>query len=279
MSFSTIFGIANGCAGLTPSGMRCTVTVWIVLLTLQISTFLLFSVALNLQLVLVHGINGQRMEKWYYICSVSLALGLTIPPLAAKQYGYDSLTDACWYSNSNNNQRLIWQISTQIFWSVACAFGELVAFIIVLVHMLRHQASFPPPCSCLHYTKRIPPGLTRSCTIALDVNGNTLPCNFCRRSGRSQATSERIPGRHSEDCALPTRVVDNQQHHGCMRFIRLSIERHQLGDSISNPSLERFLLWRSVHRLRATGRNRSCSDPGTEIALARCIEQDRCLLE
>ncbi|KIY65767.1 hypothetical protein CYLTODRAFT_424065 [Cylindrobasidium torrendii FP15055 ss-10] len=134
-----VFGIANGCAGLTPTGTGCTVEVWVVQLTLQLSTFLLFCVALNLQLVLVHGINGQKMEKYYYICSVSLAMALTIPPLAAKQYGYDELTDACWYASSDRTERLRWQVSTQILWSIICSVGELVTFATVLYHMLRHQ--------------------------------------------------------------------------------------------------------------------------------------------
>ncbi|KIY72354.1 hypothetical protein CYLTODRAFT_417934 [Cylindrobasidium torrendii FP15055 ss-10] len=162
-----IFGVANGCAGMAPSGMRCTIAVWVVLLTLHLSTFLLFSVALNLQLVLVHGVNGQKMEKWYYICSISLALALTIPPLAAKQYGYDALTDACWYANSDSHERLKWQISTQIFWSVACAFGELVTFITVLVHMLRHQVMHG------HVRSRSMSTGTRSRSASVD--GQTVP--------------------------------------------------------------------------------------------------------
>src|ERR1700730_11548764 len=40
------------------------------------------------RLVIVHGLNGNKMEKWYLLGSAVLALGLNIPPYALGQYGY-----------------------------------------------------------------------------------------------------------------------------------------------------------------------------------------------
>lgn len=39
------------------------------------------------RLVVVHHINGQKMERYYILISLALSLCLTIPPYAAKQYG------------------------------------------------------------------------------------------------------------------------------------------------------------------------------------------------
>jgi hypothetical protein len=39
------------------------------------------------RLVIVHGLNGNKMEKWYLLGSAVLALGLNIPPYALGQYG------------------------------------------------------------------------------------------------------------------------------------------------------------------------------------------------
>jgi hypothetical protein len=40
-----------------------------------------------IRLVLVHGVNGQKMEKFYLLGSAFMALVLVIPPYAAGQYG------------------------------------------------------------------------------------------------------------------------------------------------------------------------------------------------
>lgn len=39
------------------------------------------------RLVVAHGINGQRMEKFYLIGSAAMSAILTVPPYAAGQYG------------------------------------------------------------------------------------------------------------------------------------------------------------------------------------------------
>lgn len=39
------------------------------------------------RLVVVHGFNGQTMEKYYIVGSVFVAICLTVPPYAAGQYG------------------------------------------------------------------------------------------------------------------------------------------------------------------------------------------------
>ncbi|KAK0201980.1 hypothetical protein DFS33DRAFT_1037060 [Desarmillaria ectypa] len=135
-----VFGITSTVSGLqTYDSETCNVAMWLLMLTLELSTFLLFCIALNLQLVLVHGVRGQVMEKYYIIGSITAAVAITVPPFATKQYGWDPINDACWYSSDDTAVRLRWQIGTQIFWSLASVVGEFVAFFAVLGYMLRHQ--------------------------------------------------------------------------------------------------------------------------------------------
>ncbi|KAJ7707001.1 hypothetical protein B0H14DRAFT_2646969 [Mycena olivaceomarginata] len=49
-------------------------------------------------LVLVHHVNGNLMEKFYYIGSVAVVAILNIAPYAADQFGYYNGT--CWFSTS-----------------------------------------------------------------------------------------------------------------------------------------------------------------------------------
>ena len=40
------------------------------------------------RLVVVHGVRGKHIEKFYVAGSIALSLAITIPPYAAGQYGY-----------------------------------------------------------------------------------------------------------------------------------------------------------------------------------------------
>ncbi|KIY65745.1 hypothetical protein CYLTODRAFT_492048 [Cylindrobasidium torrendii FP15055 ss-10] len=134
--FSGSIGLAHG------QSWGCRISVWIIILTLHISTFLAFCIALNLHLVIVHDQNGRSAEKYYYISSVCLAMLLTLPPFIAMQYGWDEVTGGCWYAKRESMaNRIKWQVATQLFWSIACSFGELVAFTTVFSRMVhRHRA-------------------------------------------------------------------------------------------------------------------------------------------
>ncbi|KAJ8514376.1 hypothetical protein ONZ45_g8086 [Pleurotus djamor] len=90
------------------------------------------------RLVVVHGVNGQMMEKYYLICSAVLAMILVIPPYAAGQYGWDPLEQDCWYTNDNRKHRIIWQIATQMGWTSLAVLGEVICSFFVLVFMLKH---------------------------------------------------------------------------------------------------------------------------------------------
>ncbi|KAI0029245.1 hypothetical protein K488DRAFT_88911 [Vararia minispora EC-137] len=136
-----IFGISSAVGGsLTGPSTSCGLSVFLLLLTLQVSSFLLFCIALNLELVVVHGVNSQKVEPYYIAGSIALALALTIPPYAAGQYGWDSLEQECWYTNEIHHQRVAWQVGTQLVWTGLASIGEVVAASIVTCHMLRIHA-------------------------------------------------------------------------------------------------------------------------------------------
>ncbi|KAJ3827101.1 hypothetical protein F5880DRAFT_1540058 [Lentinula raphanica] len=135
-----IFGIASAVGGTrTSGGFICGFSIFVLQLTLQISSFLLFCIALNLQLVVVHGFNGQILEKFYIILSFGFAAVLAVPPYAANQYGWDPLEHDCWYKNDDLGQRLAWQIATQMAWTAITAIGEIIASASVMYFMVKHH--------------------------------------------------------------------------------------------------------------------------------------------
>ncbi|KAJ6496317.1 hypothetical protein C8R45DRAFT_866247 [Mycena sanguinolenta] len=135
-----VFGITNAIGGkFTGPTWACGFDIFLLQLTLEISSFLLFCVALNLHLVVIHGINAPRLEKFYIFGSIIVPLCLTIPPYALNQYGWDPLVEDCWYSNDDPKQRLAWQIGTQLFWTLLTVAGEIICSITVVTYVLRHQ--------------------------------------------------------------------------------------------------------------------------------------------
>ncbi|KAF8192369.1 hypothetical protein K438DRAFT_1590312, partial [Mycena galopus ATCC 62051] len=106
---------------------------------LMFSACMFFCMALNLQLVLIHGINGRMMEKYYLIGSSFLVAVCNITPLAAGQFGYFDVNDTCWFANPDPAVQLRWLISCESFWFLFIATGELVSFLILVGFMLQHQ--------------------------------------------------------------------------------------------------------------------------------------------
>ncbi|KZV65579.1 hypothetical protein PENSPDRAFT_689741 [Peniophora sp. CONT] len=135
---NTVFGIVSAIGGtLTGPSIGCGLSIFLLQLTLEMSSFLLFCIALNLQLVVVHGVRGKHLEKYYVAFSIVTALAITVPPYAAGQYGWDPLVKDCWYTNDNQQQRLAWQIGTQLIWTGLTVTGEVVTACTVTTYMLR----------------------------------------------------------------------------------------------------------------------------------------------
>ncbi|KAJ6448622.1 hypothetical protein C8R45DRAFT_1224631 [Mycena sanguinolenta] len=102
---------------------------------LMFSACMFFCIALNLQLVLVHHINGNSMEKFYYISSVAVVSILNIAPYAAGQFGYYNGT--CWFSNPHPDVQFRWLLGSQSVWMLLMSTGEVVSFLVILGYMYR----------------------------------------------------------------------------------------------------------------------------------------------
>ncbi|KAL0068447.1 hypothetical protein AAF712_004525 [Marasmius tenuissimus] len=118
-------------------GIGCAVQMWLLSFSVQLSSYLLFCIGLNLQLVMIHGLNGQKMEKYYLFGSFLLALGLSLPPLIAGQFGWDPIEQTCGWSSQDHGERLKWRVGTMLFWIVLTIVGEIITFSAVLVFMVR----------------------------------------------------------------------------------------------------------------------------------------------
>ncbi|VDB86920.1 unnamed protein product [Peniophora sp. CBMAI 1063] len=133
--FFGLFGTI--CGYFTGPSPGCALSLFILQLSLQISSFLPFCIALNLQLVVVHGVRWKHLEKYYAACSVVMALAITIPPYAAGQYGWDPLELQCWYTNHVRQQRIAWQIGAQLIWTGLTVIGEVSTACMVVTYMFR----------------------------------------------------------------------------------------------------------------------------------------------
>ncbi|KAJ7593762.1 hypothetical protein C8J56DRAFT_925113 [Mycena floridula] len=136
--FNVIFGIAYAATPASP-GAACNFGAFVVNFTLSFSTFFTTCIAINLELVLVHGVNGKRMEKYYLIGTTILSLVLNVPTFALHKFGWDDQSSTCWYKNSNDQDRLRWIVGTQSFWILLAATIETICSCIVLVWMYRFR--------------------------------------------------------------------------------------------------------------------------------------------
>ncbi|KAJ7464234.1 hypothetical protein B0H11DRAFT_2051772 [Mycena galericulata] len=134
--FGTTFLIGTLITG--PSA-KCGCVAFLTNLSLAFSAGMFFCIALNLQLVLVHHINGQTMEK-YYIIGISLVCAVcNITPYASGQLGWDLIDETCWFNNPDRAVRLRWLIGTQTFWLLLMAYGEVVAFLVIVAYIISHE--------------------------------------------------------------------------------------------------------------------------------------------
>jgi len=136
--FNVLYGIAfSVTAAQTGPGPLCNFGAFAVNFTLSFATFFTTCIALNLQLVLVHRVNGKRMEKYYVIGTILLTLAITVPTYGLDQFGWDEESFTCWFKNPNNATRLQWLIGTQSFWIALAATIETTCSCVVLYWMFR----------------------------------------------------------------------------------------------------------------------------------------------
>ncbi|KAJ6539835.1 hypothetical protein DFH09DRAFT_1176099 [Mycena vulgaris] len=134
-----IFGIAflNGTLATGPS-VGCSFEAFLVNLSLTFSGGLFFCMALNLQLVLVHEFNGQKLEKYYILGTAILCAVCNITPYASGQFGWNT-NQTCWFRDDNRQIMLRWLIGTQSFWVILMATGEVVAFVAIVGYIVAYE--------------------------------------------------------------------------------------------------------------------------------------------
>ncbi|KAJ7033230.1 hypothetical protein C8F04DRAFT_1354688 [Mycena alexandri] len=141
------------CAVKLGPGSACSGTAWFANACILFAAIMFFSMALNLQLVLVHGMNGQRMEKYYVSAAAIMALACTIPPYAASAFGYD---DGCWYDSPEPVVRLRWWVASLGLWLFLLSTGEVISFVMIVGSMImRHRAvsAISTECSASSFSK------------------------------------------------------------------------------------------------------------------------------
>ncbi|KAJ6530892.1 hypothetical protein B0H10DRAFT_208949 [Mycena sp. CBHHK59/15] len=127
ISIPVFSGPSAGCSFLAFFGLS----------TFMFSACMFFCTALNLQLVLVHRVNGNMMEKYYYIGSVALVAICDITPYAAGQLGY--YNGICWFSTPRPEVQFRWLFGTQSMWILLMSAGEVVSFFVILGYMLLYR--------------------------------------------------------------------------------------------------------------------------------------------
>ncbi|KAK6533985.1 hypothetical protein TWF281_005326 [Arthrobotrys megalospora] len=120
-------------------GFFCVAGVWMIQFWLGITNWLITCVALNLELVLVHLCNGIFMEKYYVIGTIVINLGTTLPPLIKGKFGWDDVIGVCWLTSYNNEDRLKWQISTQLLWILLAVLITCTCCCTTVFHLYRHK--------------------------------------------------------------------------------------------------------------------------------------------
>ncbi|KAJ6537702.1 hypothetical protein B0H19DRAFT_961720, partial [Mycena capillaripes] len=96
----------------------------------------------NTILVLVYGVNGKNMEKFYWLGSFVVLGACTIPLWAASEYGWYASNGLCWLRDPTSTIQLHWLLGTQSIPMLIMSATEVVSFVTILVFMLKYEARF-----------------------------------------------------------------------------------------------------------------------------------------
>ncbi|KAF7378433.1 hypothetical protein MSAN_00270200 [Mycena sanguinolenta] len=123
-------------------GASCVCLAFVGVVAPMFSACMFCCIALNLPLVLVFGVNGNKMEKYYIIGSVILCLACNIPPLAYGKLGWYAVNGTCWFRDPSPSGQLRWLVGAQSVWMVLMSMVEIISFILIVIFMKRHEVCF-----------------------------------------------------------------------------------------------------------------------------------------
>ncbi|KAJ6517694.1 hypothetical protein DFH09DRAFT_215361 [Mycena vulgaris] len=134
--FGTTFPI---CMLYAYPGWRCNLMSFILNLGLMFSAGMFFCMALNLPLVLLYRVNGQRMEKYYIVGTSVVCTATAVSAYASGSLGWNASIQVCWYRSDDPAAMLRWIIGTQTFWILLVSVGEVIAFLTIMGYMIAYQ--------------------------------------------------------------------------------------------------------------------------------------------
>ncbi|KAJ7798386.1 hypothetical protein B0H14DRAFT_3492533 [Mycena olivaceomarginata] len=86
-------------------------------------------VALNLTLVLVYGVNGKKMEKFYLLGTVLVCAVCTIPTWVAGEFGWYAKNGACWLKDPTPAVQLHWLVGAYSVPTLLMSLVEVLSFV------------------------------------------------------------------------------------------------------------------------------------------------------
>ncbi|KAJ7908163.1 hypothetical protein B0H13DRAFT_2498654 [Mycena leptocephala] len=123
--------------GMKENSPGCSLVAFLCMTAPFFSACIFFCIALNLQLVLVYGVNGNKMEKYYLFGAAFVSGACIIPIWAAGKLGWYAPTHQCWLKDPTPKGSLNWLIATQYAPMLLMSAVEVLSFINMLIFMLR----------------------------------------------------------------------------------------------------------------------------------------------
>ncbi|KAF9266748.1 hypothetical protein L218DRAFT_955857 [Marasmius fiardii PR-910] len=142
---SIVYSISAILANHAWGEISCRVAGSLVIVGLHLSSFLFFCIGLNLQLVMIHGVDGTQAEKYYVWGSLLLAVALGVLTYASNELVYIATEAVCTYYDPNPTKGFLWRFGIQLLWGYLTMVGEIITFISVVVYMFRVKAFSPGP--------------------------------------------------------------------------------------------------------------------------------------
>ncbi|KAJ7634917.1 hypothetical protein FB45DRAFT_1025823 [Roridomyces roridus] len=119
-----------------PAGWQCNLSAFLGGICMIFGGAMFFCMALNLQLVLVHAMNGRKMERYYVLAGFFMAAACNIPAYTAGAFGFWEGNTTCWFNSPNPSTQLQWFIGSQGFWLIFMAFCEVISFGTIVWYMM-----------------------------------------------------------------------------------------------------------------------------------------------
>ncbi|KAJ6464692.1 hypothetical protein DFH09DRAFT_547836 [Mycena vulgaris] len=138
MISNVIYGILMSINVTVPSP-ACSFVAFLAIISPVFSAWMFCCIALNLQLVLVYGVNGNKMEKYYIAGSALLCAVCNVPPWIAGELGWYATNGTCWLRDPTPTIQLHWLVATQSVWMLFMSGIEVLSFLTILIFMARHQ--------------------------------------------------------------------------------------------------------------------------------------------